>query len=105
MAKSLTTDWESMVSSARLLAEQAAQLAAELDSIEKERDDLTSTWTGAAASTFAPVWREWHDGAQRVARALDESCDLLRQAATTYVDQDNEGAQAIASSINSGGAL
>ncbi|WP_155946539.1 WXG100 family type VII secretion target [Mycobacterium sp. URHD0025] len=96
MPNELRVDWDTMVSSAKFIAEQAVQLSAELDGIEREWDSLSATWLGDAASSYASPWQQWHEGADRVARALEESCDLLRQAATAYVAQDNDGAQPIA---------
>ncbi|MEV0670869.1 WXG100 family type VII secretion target [Mycobacterium sp. NPDC050441] len=91
-------DWDTMVSSAKFIAEQAVQLSAELDGIGREWDSLSSTWSGDAASSYSPLWQEWHEGAQHVARVLEESCDLLRQAATAYVAEDADSAQAISGS-------
>ncbi|QRY54124.1 WXG100 family type VII secretion target [Mycolicibacterium septicum] len=96
MPNELRVDWDTMVSSAKFIAEQAVHLSAELDGIGREWDSLSSTWLGDAASSFSPLWQEWHEGAQHLARVLEESCDLLRQAATAYAVQDTEGALAIA---------
>ncbi|MCV7203564.1 WXG100 family type VII secretion target [Mycolicibacterium peregrinum] len=98
MPNELRVDWDTMVSSAKSIAEQAIQLSTELNGIGREWDSLSSTWLGDAASSYAPLWQDWHEGAQHVARVLEESCDLLRQAATAYVADDADSAQAISES-------
>lgn len=53
---------------------------------------LGSGWSGEAASAYDDVWREWHDGAQRVVEGLMRMSALLQDAAQRYDATDASGA-------------
>jgi uncharacterized protein YukE len=50
-----------------------------------------------AASSFSPVWEEWHEGAARIVEALAESSRRLAQAAVLYEERDISSAQMLGS--------
>lgn len=66
VAAELRMKLEAMVSAAQFLATQGDELQAELDAITRDWRELSSTWTGVAASAFDPPWDEWHWGAKTV---------------------------------------
>lgn len=70
----------------------ADELRAELGRIARGWDDISSKWSGAAASAFASQWEDWHDGATRLVEILAESTRRLGHAAATYQDRENRSA-------------
>jgi WXG100 family type VII secretion target len=75
----------------------AEELRAELAMLSREWDTVISGWSGAAASTYAALWEDWHDGAAKLVETLAASSQLLEQAAATYGEQETRSAQAVRS--------
>lgn len=96
MAGELTMRLEAMASAAQVLANQADDLHAELESISRDWRELSETWTGVAASAFEPPWEEWHHGAVMAANMLMEHSQLLVRAVDMMLDHENIAARAFA---------
>jgi len=96
MAAELTMRLEAMASAAHVLANQADDLQAELESIARDWQELSETWTGVAASAFEPPWEEWHRGAVTVADILSEHSRLLLRSLDMMLDHENIAARAFA---------
>ena len=61
---------------AEALADEPTFVDETLDAITRDWRELSSTWTGVAASAFDPPWDEWHWGAKTVTAILQECSDL-----------------------------
>ena len=96
MAAELRMQLEAMVSAAHFLASQADELKAELGSITAIWGELSSTWTGAAASAFDPPFDEWHYGAVTVTSILEEESRLLISTTAVMAENETTSAQALA---------
>ncbi|MDX1888599.1 WXG100 family type VII secretion target [Mycolicibacterium sp. 050158] len=71
----------------------AAGLRGGLGSLDGEVSALLGPgWSGEAASAYDGVWREWHEGAQRVVEGLMAMSALLQDAAARYEATDASGA-------------
>lgn len=99
MADVLSVKLEAMISSAQTLADQADELKDELDSITHEWGELSSTWTGVAASAFDPPWDEWHYGALTVTALLHDHAETLRFCAAAFAEQERNATQAVRSIV------
>ena len=99
MADVLSVKLEAMISSAQTLADQAEALKGELDSITHEWGELSSTWTGVAASAFDPPWDEWHYGALTVTALLHDHAETLRFCAAAFAEQERNATQAVRSIV------
>ena len=53
---------------------------------------LEAGWRGAAAAAYEVAFREWHEGAQQVLRALDAMTVLLEATEQTYAVSDQGSA-------------
>jgi WXG100 family type VII secretion target len=95
VAAVLAMKLEAMVSTAQFLANQADELQSELDSITGEWRELSSTWTGAAASAFDPPWDEWHYAAVTVTAILQEHSDLLMRTVALMAEHESTAAHAL----------
>ena len=99
MADVLSVKLEALISSAQTLADHAEALKGELDSITHEWGELSSTWTGIAASAFDPPFDEWHYGAVTVAALLADHAETLRFSATAFAEHEGNAAQAVRSLV------
>ncbi len=70
----------------------AEELRAELARIARGWDNVVSGWSGAAASSYAALWEEWHDGAAKLVEILAESTRRLEHAAAAYEDREDRSA-------------
>ena len=99
MADVLSVKLEAMISSAQTLADQAEALKGELDSITRQWGELSSTWTGVAASAFDPPFDEWHYGAVTVAALLADHAQALQFTAAAFAEHDGNAAKAVRSLV------
>src|SRR5579884_2970479 len=97
MVAELRMQLDAMVITAQFLGKQADELQAELDSITKEWAEVSTTWTGVAASAFDPPFDEWHYGAITVVSILAEESRLLSSAAAAMAANEGNSAQALSS--------
>jgi WXG100 family type VII secretion target len=105
VAAELRMKLEAMVSAAQFLANQGDELQAELDAITRNWRELSSTWTGAAASAFDPPWDEWHWGAKTVTAILQECSDLLMRSAALMAENESNAAHALGAVAEKGPRL
>lgn len=88
MTDHLRVDTDTAFNTAHAVSNDAVELREELSRIAREWDNLSRGWSGTAASTFASIWEEWHEGAAEVVEALAESSRRLAEAAVRYDEQD-----------------
>jgi WXG100 family type VII secretion target len=70
-----------------------------ITSLDNDVSGLVGTgWTGSAASAYADVWKEWHEGASQVVAGLSRMSALLNDAAARYTNTDSAGGAHIAGS-------
>ncbi len=105
MAGVVAMKLEAMVSTAQVLANQADELHAELDSFTRDWRELSSTWTGVAASAFDPPWIEWHYGAQTTVAILQEHSDLLMRSVALMAQHESTAASALGAIAGKGLSL
>src|SRR4051812_21579757 len=55
-------------------------------------------WVGAASGRFNELWNEWDSGAKQVHESLTGLSQLLRQAASSYAQTEEEIARSMGSS-------
>jgi WXG100 family type VII secretion target len=79
------------------VAGDADELRAELSSLSREWAAVLAGWSGAAASSYATHWEEWHDGAVKLVDTLARSSGLLEQAAVAYDAQEVASVRAMRS--------
>ncbi|UGT91272.1 WXG100 family type VII secretion target [Mycobacterium ostraviense] len=96
---------EAMASAAHVLANQADELQEELDSITCDWCELSSTWTGVAASAFEPPWEEWHAGDVKSAEILSEHSQLLMQSLDLMLDHESAAVKAFEALYRKGPAV
>lgn len=68
--------------------ESAAAVHAEVARMMTQLLDLQSTWTGAAAQSFAVVAQEWRATQQVVEQSLAQITEALDLAGQTYTDAE-----------------
>ncbi len=51
---------------------------------------VDADWHGAASDSFRDMWDKWHTGAGQVKEALNGISQMLKQAATTYQDTEDQ---------------
>ena len=88
-----------LVATSHELSTVADGLRTGITSLDNEVSGLMGTgWTGSAASAYADVWKEWHEGAAQVAAGLSRMSALLNDAAAKYTSTDADGGAHIAGS-------
>jgi WXG100 family type VII secretion target len=95
--KRLDVDSDVVLRTAHGASSDAVELGDELSRLAREWQDVSHGWTGSAATAFAALWDEWHDGATKVVQIVTESSEDLAQAAVLYAQQDAESAHALES--------
>lgn len=81
------------------LATVADGLRTGVGSLDDDVSALVGTsWTGSAASAYADVWKEWHEGAAQIVAGLNRMSSLLSDAAAHYASTDAAGAGEISGS-------
>jgi WXG100 family type VII secretion target len=105
LAEVLAMNQEAMVSTAQFLANQAEELHSELDGITRHWRELSSTWTGVAASAFDGPWDEWHYGAWTAVAILQEHSYLLMRALALTLEHEGTAASALGAVAGKGSSL
>ena len=85
------------VETSHAVAVDADELRAELSRLSHEWGAVLSGWSGAAASSYADHWEEWHSGAAKLVERLAQSSQLLERAAKAYDDQEAASVRAVRS--------
>jgi WXG100 family type VII secretion target len=94
MPESLMVNSGAAFNAGHAVMAQAVELREELDRLAQEWDDVSSGWSGMAASAYASAWQDWHEGAVRLLDSLHDVSENLCRAAVTYEQQDAAAAQA-----------
>jgi WXG100 family type VII secretion target len=84
----LNVDVEQAFSAAHAISNDAVDLQGELTALERDWENLSSGWTGAAASAYLAAWTEWHDGATTLVDSLSDLAQKVGHAAADYAEQD-----------------
>ncbi|ETZ97940.1 WXG100 type VII secretion target family protein [Mycobacterium kansasii 824] len=105
LAYELAMKLEAMATAAHVLTNQADELKDELDSIARQWRELSSTWTGVAASAYQPPWQEWYSGAATAAAILEEHSQLLMRSVDLMLDHENTAAKAFEALYRKGPAV
>lgn len=95
----LRVDAEAAYNASHAVSNDAEELREELASLQRQWDNLSRGWTGAASSAYSPMWTEWLEGASKLVDALAESSRSLGLAAVRYAEQDAESASTVQSTI------
>lgn len=93
----LKVDADETFNISHAVGNDAEELRDELASLQREWDNLSRGWTGAAATAYASIWDEWLDGATTLVDSLADSARNLGQAAARYAEQDNASATTLES--------
>ena len=102
VADRISMEVEHTVSTAQAVGNRADDLRAELDRLARDWQQLSSTWTGVAASAYTPPWREWHEAATVLMHSLREMSELLVQNAISMNDRDDTSARMLGSVTGNG---
>ncbi|MGV0656606.1 WXG100 family type VII secretion target [Mycolicibacterium thermoresistibile] len=97
MFDNLKVDTEHAFSTAHAVCNDAEELRQELAGIVREWDNISRGWSGTAASAYAAIWEEWHEGAAKVVETLAESSRRLAEAAVRYNERDADSAEQLGS--------
>lgn len=97
MFDNLKVDTEQAFNTAHALCNDAEELREELAGIVREWDNISRGWSGTAASGFAAIWQDWHEGADKVVETLAESSRRLAEAAVRYDERDADSAERLGS--------
>lgn len=84
----LRVDVEQAYNTSRSLGNDAQDLREELLGLQRDWDNLSREWSGAASSAYSAIWCEWLDGATMLVDALVDSSHNLGVAAVSYAQQD-----------------
>ncbi|MDW5614062.1 MULTISPECIES: WXG100 family type VII secretion target [Mycolicibacterium] len=91
----LRVDPDLAFNTSRSVSNDAVELHEQLDSLQRDWDNLSGGWSGAASSAYSPLWAEWLDGATTLVDRLEELAHKVAAAAARYVDQDGSAAASI----------
>lgn len=89
-------DTPAMVDVGRALGRVSGDLEREIADAATAVAAITASWHGDAASAFADGWAAVHRGAREMVAVLADSAHNLEVAATTYAQQDESTAVAVA---------
>jgi len=76
----------------RAVGNDAQELREELAGLQRDWDNLSREWSGAASSTYSAIWNEWLEGGAKLVHALEESSHKLGVAAVSYSERDADSA-------------
>ncbi|WP_123026151.1 WXG100 family type VII secretion target [Mycolicibacterium stellerae] len=95
MLSRISVDVPRVLGTSRAVNGDAEELRAELAMLSREWGTVISGWSGAAASTYAALWEEWHDAAATLVESLAGSSQLLERAAVKYDEQESASAVSV----------
>lgn len=95
MARQLEVNAEAAFNASHAVGNDAEELREELASLAQEWTNVTHGWSGAAASAYAPLFEDWHEGAEKLIESLAESARRLTEAAVRYQEQDTTSAESV----------
>ena len=88
----LRVDTERAYGVAHAVGNDAEELREELQGLQRDWDNVSRGWSGAAASAYSSIWVEWFEGATKLVDSLAESSHGLGVAAIRYTEQDADSA-------------
>jgi WXG100 family type VII secretion target len=91
----MRVDAEEAYKTSHAVSNDAQELREELAALQRQWDNLSRGWTGAASSAYSSIWTEWLDGASKLVDALAESSHNLGVAAVRYAEQDADSVTAV----------
>ena len=91
----LRVDADQAYNTSRAVGNDAEELREELAGLQRDWDNLSREWSGAASSAYSTIWGEWLEGATTLVDALAESSHNLGVAAVSYSEQDASSAEAL----------
>lgn len=91
----MRVDADEAYNTSHAVSNDAQELRDELAALQRQWDNLSRGWTGAASSAYSSIWTEWLDGASKLVDALAESSHNLGVAAVRYAEQDADSATAV----------
>jgi WXG100 family type VII secretion target len=97
VAEHLKVDAAHALETSGVVGDDAEELRSELARIAREWDDVSSGWSGAAATAYASLWEEWREGAAKLVEILAESTRRLEHAAVAYDGQEVRSATTLRS--------
>jgi WXG100 family type VII secretion target len=99
----LRVDADHAFDTSHAVGNDAEELREELAGLQRDWDNLSHGWTGAASSAYSAIWTEWLHGANTLVEALADTSHKLGVAAVRYSEQDAGSAAALdAASIDLG---
>ena len=93
----LRVDTEHAYNTSRAVGNDAQELRDELGGLQRDWDNLSRGWSGAASSAYSAIWGEWLEGATTLVDSLVESSHNLGAAAVAYSEQDASSAATLRS--------
>ncbi|HEY5553684.1 MAG TPA: WXG100 family type VII secretion target [Cellulomonas sp.] len=72
---------------------RTAAVRGEVAALQRQLNELQSTWRGGAATAFTGVMAEWSATQARVEQALDHVTTALHAAARTYADAESQASR------------
>jgi early secretory antigenic target protein ESAT-6 len=72
---------------------RTAAVRAEVAALQRQLNELQSTWRGGAATAFTGVMTEWSTTQARVEQALDHITTARQMAARTYAEAESQAAR------------
>jgi WXG100 family type VII secretion target len=91
----LEVDPDVAFSTSQSVSNDAVELHEQLAGLQRDWDNLSRGWSGAASSAYSPLWVEWLNGATALVDSLEELSHKVAAAAARYVDQDGSAAESI----------
>ncbi|MGY4710182.1 WXG100 family type VII secretion target [Mycolicibacterium sp. CBM1] len=74
------------------LSAGAQHLQAGLRDLNSEVTEMLASWQGSAGGSYATAWRQWHEGASKVQRALAVIAENVGQVGRVFEVQEQASA-------------
>ncbi|BBY73601.1 hypothetical protein MPRF_05000 [Mycolicibacterium parafortuitum] len=91
----LKVDPDVAFSTSRSVINEAVELHEQLAGLQRDWDNLSRSWSGAASAAYTPLWEEWLEGANSLVGTLEDLSSKVAAAAAEYVDRDGGVAESI----------
>ena len=88
----MEVDPDVAVDIARSVGNDAVELHEQLTGLQRDWDNLSPRWSGAAAAAYSPLWADWLEGATTLVESLEELSGKVAAAAVRYAEQDQSAA-------------
>jgi WXG100 family type VII secretion target len=91
----LRVDADQAYNTSRAVGNDAEELREEVAGLQRDWDNLSREWSGAASTAYTAIWGEWLEGATTLVDSLADSAHNLGVAAVSYSEQDAASAEAL----------